>query len=369
MQPHQHRLHTLDFARGLSVFIMVCVHTLWMYATIDTQANTFFGHTIHVLGKGTASFLVAMGISLALSRRNTPAALVIRGLIILALGFFMNTLKFILPIALGTMPESFIQAYGWQSPLSHEQLLFMFLTGDILQLAGVSLLLIAGLNILQLRRHSLLVLALLIAVASQLMRGFILPSPLSYLSELFFSASYQVYFPVMPWISAILVGQYLGRCYTEQQLSADDLFKKGGVLGLVLLIAGLLACWYDPKTQFANFFHLNFGGIAYLTGLNLCLLYLLHRYLMPRILLSRTHRVVQYASRHVTALYIIQWTLICWGMGMIGYATLNSWQTFLMMPVMLTLTLIVHKGLILPAGHMVKELFIKARLSVTGTAT
>ena len=305
MQPHQHRLHTLDFARGLSVFIMVCVHTLWMYATTDTQADTLFGHTVHVLGKGTASFLVAMGISLALSRRNTPAALVVRGLIILALGFFMNTLKFLVPIALGTMPESFIQAYGWQSPLSQPQLLFMFLTGDILQLAGVSLLLIAGLNILQLRRQTLLAVALLVAAVSQLVRGFVLPSPLSYLSELFFSASYQVYFPVMPWISAILIGQYLGRCYTEQQLSADGLFKKGGALGIVLLIAGLLACWYDPKTQFANFFHLNFGGITYLTGLNLCLLYLLHRYLVPHIIQSRFYQVIAYASQHVTALYII----------------------------------------------------------------
>jgi len=48
---------------------------------------------------------------------------------------------FLVPIAVfGTMPEAFIAAYGWSSPLGAAELGSLVLTGDILQMAGVSLL-------------------------------------------------------------------------------------------------------------------------------------------------------------------------------------------------------------------------------------
>ena len=108
-----HRLTAVDFVRGFSVFIMVCVHTLWMYGSSYTQGQSLLGEIIHLLGKGTAAFLIAMGISLLLSRHHSPRALAKRGVTILALGYGMNALKFVLPIALGVLPESFINAYGW----------------------------------------------------------------------------------------------------------------------------------------------------------------------------------------------------------------------------------------------------------------
>ncbi len=336
------RIDTLDFARGISVFIMIAVHTLWMYADSQVQSASAFGMVVHVLGKGTASFLVAMGISLALSRRQSSQALMIRGAALLALAFLMNWLKFIVPISVfGTMPESFIAAYGWQSPLSQTQLHFMLLTGDILQLAGLSLMVIALLIKLPLTRVHILIVAGLVALMSQWLRGITLEAPFTYVSQLFFADTYQVYFPVFPWLSAILVGYYLGRFYVENNLTAAGLFKQGGKLGVVLLLLGTALCIYDFKGQFANFFHLNLGGISYLVGLNLCLLWVAQRYLMPR-LPVQLKAICAYASRHVTALYIIQWVMICWGMGIVGYATLSATHTLLMMPVMLTLTFAVH---------------------------
>ena len=113
------RLKTIDLARGASVFIMILVHTLWMYSSTTLQSESLFGAVIHILGKGTASFLVAMGLSMALSRRQTPMLLIKRGIQLLLLAYLMNVAKFWLPIEVfNTMPEAFINAYGWQSPLS-----------------------------------------------------------------------------------------------------------------------------------------------------------------------------------------------------------------------------------------------------------
>ena len=93
-----HRLTAVDFVRGFSVLIMVCVHTLWMYGSRPRGNVT--GEIIHLLGKGTAAFLIAMGISLLLSRHHSPRALA-TGRNYTALGYGMNALKFVLPIAPG----------------------------------------------------------------------------------------------------------------------------------------------------------------------------------------------------------------------------------------------------------------------------
>ncbi len=336
------RLKTIDLARGASVFIMIIVHTLWMFATPDLQGSSLFGTVIHILGKGTASFLVAMGISMALSRRQAPWLLAKRGVQLLLLGYIMNAAKFWLPIEVfNTMPESFINAYGWQSPLNSEQLKFMLLTGDILQLAGVSLLLFAVLNIARWKTHWIATLAVAIALSSEFVRGsqFAL---LPYVSDVFFANNYQVYFPVFPWISAILTGYVLGRIYQQKQKDEQYLYKVCTWLGGALLIVGAAWLAVDFKGQFGNFFHLNGGGISYLIGLNLCALALL-QYLFANKSSGPITRALLYASKHVTALYVIQWVLICWLMGVFGYHTLTLWPTLYLMVLVSLLTFAVHK--------------------------
>ncbi len=337
------RLHTLDLARGVSVIVMVCVHTLWMYADHNVQADTLFGHIMHILGKGTASFLVAMGVSLALSRRRSVKAMLIRGVGLLLLGYSMNLLKFVVPITVfDTMPMAFIQAYGWQLPLSSGQLMYLTLTGDILQMAGLSLLIIGGFKLHCIHRNYVLTLASIIAVGSGWLRTESASWGGGYIGELLVGYTYQVYFPVIPWISAILAGFYLGRYKVETQRSAAQLFSHGARLGLVALAFGIAALALDFQSQFGNFFHLSFGGISYLIGLNLCLLYVLNRFVTARFMQWAGYALVSYASRHVTSLYILQWVIICWGMGVVGYANLSAWHTALLMPVMLLLTLGIH---------------------------
>ena len=42
------RLKTIDLARGASVFIMILVHTLWMYSSTELQSESLFGAVIHI---------------------------------------------------------------------------------------------------------------------------------------------------------------------------------------------------------------------------------------------------------------------------------------------------------------------------------
>lgn len=334
------RLRAVDIGRGLAVFLMVFVHTLWMYADIPTQTDSLLGHVVHFLGKGSAAFLMCMGISMVLARQQTLLTDIKRALMLFAVGTFMNTLKFVVPISVfGTMPENFIEAYGWQSPVNGDQLLWLALTGDILQLAGFALVFVGLIRRYVQNPLIVLLAALVIAAFSRELSGIRIDVPgLYYVSELLFGGTYHVYFPVVPWMSFILIGLYFGMRFKQKDITPRQLFKDAGIIGLPsLLIGGGLCFWY-PEYNFGNFFHLGPGGVIYLAGINLVLVWGIDR-LVSQETNNRVTQALEYLSRRVTTIYIIQWVLICWGMSVIGFQTLNPWQTAAMMPVMLVITL------------------------------
>ncbi len=356
------RIRAIDVGRGLAVFLMIMVHTLWMYADVATQTQSTFGHIIHFIGKGSAAFLMCMGISMVMSRNQGLRSAIIRAGLLLLIGNGMNFLKFVVPIAVfGTMPENFIAAYGWEAPLSFAQLRWLTLTGDILQLAGFALIFVALARRFIHSRYTLLAIALLIAAVSRELSGLRVDIPgLYYLSELLFGGNYHVYFPVFPWMSFIFIGLFIGMSFKQTSRTPQEVFAGALAIGVTALLIGGGLCLLYPEYHFGNFFHLGPGGVLYLAGINLVLLWLINRLVKDQTDNAIT-RFLEYLSRRVTMLYVIQWTLICWGMGIIGYQTLNAWQTAAMMPVMIALSLAVQAGFerlprLLTAARRVKAL-------------
>lgn len=338
------RLPTLDIGRGLAVFLMMMVHTLWMYGDHHTQTASLLGQVVHFIGKGSAAFLMCMGVSLVLSRRQGLASAIRRGAQLLLVGYTMNTLKFIVPIALGAMPESFIAAYGWHSPLQTDQLRWLLLTGDILQLAGVSTIFVAVVRHYLVNRYLMLVIALAIAALSRELSGLRFDIPgLYYISELLFGGTYHVYFPVFPWLAFIFIGLFLGLSFTQTQYSPRQVFSNAPYLGLPLVVIGGGLCLAWPRYHFGNFFHLGPGGVLYLAGINLMLMWAINA-LLGEGQNNVLTRFFSALSQRVTSLYVLHWTLICWGMAIVGYKSLNPWQTAAMMPLIIALSLSLHWG-------------------------
>lgn len=339
---HPPRLVAIDFGRGLAVFCLVFIHTLWMYASVEVQAESWLGTVIHFVGKGTAAFLICMGISMMLSTRQSFTSTVWRALMILGLAYFMNFLKFIVPIEFfGTMPEAFIEAYGWHSPLNGKQLWYLLLTGDILQMAGVSLLLLAVVRKFVTNKYGVLTLAVGLLAISRETSGLRFGFGGEYIAELIFGGNYHVYFPVIPWMSYILFGMFIGMLINENRDEAEKVFDRLLVPGLVTLAVGGALCLYDFEYHFGNFFHVGPGGVVYMLGINLALLWGIHKFVQLG-LTGSVMKYLHYLSTRVTSIYIIQWVLVCWGMGIVGYQTLSLWQTVAIMPVMLALTLAVQ---------------------------
>ena len=339
------RILEIDFGRGLAVFLMMIVHTLWMYGNTATQSESWLGIAIHIIGKGTAAFLIAMGISLIISK---PQALVIslkRAAILLLLAYWMNFLKFIVPLEVfSTMPEEFVNAYGLHSPLTFSQLRYIFLTGDILQMAAIALVLIAVIQRYVNNKYGILAIALLITLSSRFVSGY---QPgidgLDYIAKLFFSNHYQVYFPVFPWISFILFGMFLGEVIQQHKEDKTYMFARLPLIAAICLVIGSSLCAWDFEYHFGNFFHLGPGGVLYLLGISSALLWIVHKIVQSGYT-SLFTRFLYFCSERVTSMYIIQWTVICWGMGIVGYQQLNSWQVIAMIPMVITISLLTQKA-------------------------
>ena len=339
---HNGRVLIIDFGRGVAALLLVVIHSLWMYGSVETQADSALGTTIHMIGKLTASFLICMGLSFVLTRHTSLAYGLKRAVMILLAGYLLNALKFIVPISVfGTMPENFIEAYGWSSPLNGGQLRYLLLTGDILQMAGVSFLIITLIRHFITNKNVILALALLVPLFTELVRGYRLGVPgVDYVLDLLWGDQWNVYFPVFPWISCILVGMYMGQYYQDHGRQEQAIYDFSLKMGVALTALGAPLIWYDWDYFFRDFFHTGIGGTYYLIGVNLLVFWVLSWLVFkPLKNNARFMNGMMYLSKRVTSIYIIQWTLVCWLMGIIGYQTLNSAQLLMLFPVMIAATL------------------------------
>ncbi|MFA0964115.1 heparan-alpha-glucosaminide N-acetyltransferase domain-containing protein [Roseivirga sp. BDSF3-8] len=314
------RLRAIDLARGISVILMVLVHTMLIYGNEATREDSVFGYMVYLMGHGAPMFLVSMGVSYVFSRRQGFGLTLKRGLFTMGIGYLMNTLKFIVPIQLfGGLPVPFVTAYG-MTPGEPSNMLFFLQLGDILQLAGLSLILMGV--VLRATRNKWVVMGLALALT-------FLSGPLSgyrpgvagldYMCDLLWGSQWNVYFPLFPWGAFILTGLFFGLWYQEQGRNRRLMFMRMLQVGMLMLLAGLGLWLYDASYHFGDFYHLGPGGTLALLGLNLVLFYVLDRLVDipdPR---SRVLGLIYYCSRHVTFLYVTQWTLINWGMSVFGF--------------------------------------------------
>ena len=124
-------------------------------------------------------------------------------------------------------------------------------------------------------------------------------------------------------------------------------FKKLAILGVAFLAVGGLFNFINPNYHFGDYYHLGPGGCILLVGINLLFLWGTN-YFVTFIKDSNTiFRFLSFCSKNVTAMYVIQWTLINWGMYVFGFWKHNALTVLLLIPMMITLTVLVLKGWLL----------------------
>jgi len=320
MEQQSKRIAALDLIKGMSVIGMIIIHTLLTFADVKSQSETFIGAFIVFLGRGTSIFLICMGLTFMTSRHQSLKSSLTRGVLLLAAALLMNFLKFIFPVIFGFAPDNFIQRYGWHGPIE-QQYLYLMLLGDILQLAGMSLLFIGFIRKYVTNKYGILAIGILIALVSREVSGINIDNPvINYVLDLLFNNDFPayVYFPVFPWMSFIIIGMFFGKWYAELNYDRKQLFKNMLYIGLLFVALGAPLVFAYGAYNYNGFYHMGPGGVIYFAGWTLIFLWVIFK-ISINIKENKFIKLLKYCSKNLTTMYVIQWILISWGKGIFGF--------------------------------------------------
>ncbi len=325
------RRKEIDLARGFTVFIMTPVHAVLIYSRPEVF-KSWLGQVLGFLaeGPGAPLFMMLMGISFVFSRKHNIMVTLKRSLLLLGLAYLLNFLKFVVPLWWGILPQRLLSDHG----ISNDNAAYgeLFLVGDILQLAAISLAVLALL--FKSRKYALwaAIAVPLVLLGTPLLYTIIsLVPPINYVCHLFFGNGSNVYFPVFPWLAYPLAGLSLGFFIFRTKNPYPGI----AIAGFLLLLGArfMTLCpslvsqdFYRPGA--AQVVHTIGFDMLWLTGCRIVVL------LVPE---NIFFRLLYWLSRHITFVYILQWVLVCWCIPFFGYSRLaigdSLISVFLLTPV------------------------------------
>jgi uncharacterized membrane protein len=329
------RIDTFDLARGLAILFMMLVHVLDFYGQRDIRTS-FFGEVITFLGSPPAApvFMFIMGLFIAFSSRLDIATGLKRAAWLFVIGYILNLVRGSLPLWLslkmGLVDYAVLEA-GGISPLSE------LLIVDILQFAGLAF------AICVLFKHYLShpkywlatgVMVILISPALwDISSGWLVFDEI--LKLLWGNKGQGAMFPLFPWLAYPLFGMAFGYWF-KQAKCHDRFFRQTAWLGLILLIIGTVLTLTNVDFHYAYFLRSGPGATIWITGFVLVWLWLC-RLVIDKMAANRGFNLLFFWSKNVTAIYILQWIIIGWGLMLVGVQQLNFIETLLAMFVVILL--------------------------------
>ncbi len=307
-----------SLARGFIVFIMPAVHSVMLYSTEEVKQG-WLGRILGFLaeGPGAQLFMLLMGIFIVLGRPKTVRQILVRSLLIGVLGYLLNLMRLVVPYRLNLLPAAYVTSLAINPDSSVEWQLFII--GDILQFASLAYFFCALLHKFCPYFILLILITSVVWWISPYTWDFNTFSNFS-MFHLFTGVPPQVFFPVFPWLFFPMLGLVLGRLL---QLYTSIRFLKAMVLaGILLLVLGKLMTIAEPVEWNNNFYRQGRGGTLFHAGVAL-----LWTALFIRIAELKTSnlffRLLDFVSRHITIIYVLQWIIIMWMFGLFGYNRLT----------------------------------------------
>lgn len=309
------RIRSLDLARGFTVLFIPAIHTGMLYSNLSVHHSGPGQFLIAIAeGPGGQLLMLMMGISFTLKSNHSTTAALFRSVLLLLAGYALNILKFVVPYSLDDLPQEVLQELQiTDGDSAHWRLAGI---GDILHFAGLAQVILY--YVYKQKHYQWLALsgAVVVVLVSpfvwDLHIGSLLPD---YLLELATGQPPRVFFPLFPWLVYPLVGLCIGHFFQRDQQQTALI---SGLVGSLLIGWGL---WWDntwPVDNPAGFYRTPVAATCWHLGVVLVAIFFWHfisTYVRDNVLF----RLLSYSSKHITALYIVQWVMICWLLPVIGY--------------------------------------------------
>jgi uncharacterized membrane protein len=338
------RLLSIDLARGLAVIFMIAVHTLEVFASAEVK-NSVFGQIIEFLGGPPAApvFMTLMGFSFIYSRKSELKPKLLRGFKLFLSGYVLNILRGVIPFTLSVYLKIDATKTFPTEKLNEYTILTIV---DILQFAGIALMIMALIQEFKINKYIILFSAFLISMLSPFLWGLKLNIPvIDQILELFWGdqpiefsfIENKIAFPVFPWLSFPLLGMFLGNIMKNSN-DQNRTFKHFGIGGILVLLIGLAISYNNFEYHFNDYYHSRQGAMLFICGFVIIWLYLT-KIAIDKLPMNKLFELLFKWSKGVTNIYFAQWIIIIWSIAFFGINKSSYTTTILLI---LTFTLISH---------------------------
>ncbi|WP_018630125.1 heparan-alpha-glucosaminide N-acetyltransferase domain-containing protein [Niabella aurantiaca] len=317
----QYQRKGFSLARGFVVLVMPAIHTVLLYSMLPVKQGPL-GMILGFLAEtsGAPLFMLLMGLFLALGREKPFGYIFKRFLMLLAAGYLLNSLKFLVPYGMGWIPLQFLIDNGL--PINEKTPAWLFLTGDILQFAAIAYVCCALLKklIKSIIGYGVIFLVVLLVAPFtwELHSNGILSMPLALLN----GTPPYTFFPLFPWLLYPLAGLITGALlFNTSNVPFNRLLC---FLAIGFTLAGYALALTEPAHWKAEFYRLGRGGTLFHIGLALAWVWLF-QVLAKKLPDNYLFHLLQWLSDHILLVYILQWIVIFWCFPLFGY---NRLQTF-----------------------------------------
>jgi len=309
----QQRILFLDFARGLAILFMILQHGMIMYAVNSGEGNDL-GDIILLIGTAPAApvFMFIMGVFFIRSNKGGIRTGIFRGFKLFALGYILNLFRFSLPELIST---------GSMGTLGNdESAIALFFAVDILQMAGLSLIVMSLVHRFLPWRQIWLVLSIFIVTISPLLWGTMDHWPGS---ALLWGTGGNVFFPLFPWVIYPLIGMFCSNSVLSYE-GTGSVMKRWTILGFAMTITGGMLWGAVSNSIIVEGDYFRSGPAVHLVILGFIFIWLpVCRWVAMKLQDNPFSRMLYFWSKNVTVVYFIQWILIGWGVFVFGYMELN----------------------------------------------
>ena len=307
------RQYNLDLLKALAIVAMIICHTVTILSGARTDYETEFGYWFAdaFLGSYLAvahAFMFCMGVGFVYSRNNEPKALLVRGIRIFIMGYVLNFFRGgIYAIVAGIFDSSY-----------RDMISYTLLLQDILQFAGLAMMLTALFKKLKLDCRVILAISVVMSVFSQLVA-------MKYRGNTFMNVLIGTFVPTEEDYSTfVLCGWYFfvaaGICFGEILQRTKNLRR---FYGWLLGVSSVIMIVYIALTMKFGCFFLSPGGVYYYTGIpesigllsiDFVLMSFMYFYLnrLPadKVTSSKPLQVCWKMSRNINQIYFAQWCII-----------------------------------------------------------
>ena len=293
------RLVTPDLLKGIAILFMIQVHLMELFAR-PAIFSSGFGKLSLFLGGAPAApiFMMIMGYFIAQSSMSR-AKTIQRGIQLIIWGMLLN-------IGLNLNLIYHVLFLEWDFNI------WQYIFGvDILQLAGLSIIIIAILpKIIKTRWYLMVVLILSTFILSSFIDAANIPNGWNYFTAYFIGGTDWSYFPLLPWLAYPLSGYAFLRLETFFLTWSWHIYFKVFVALVFLLFMGL--SWnyassisYDLK----EYYHHGLG--FYLWTITFSLLWAgFFGIFSTQISKTKAGQYLIYIGNNITNIYVFQWLII-----------------------------------------------------------